>query len=54
MITLAPAIPWGSFLSTVAEWHYLAGGLALGFALGLYAEHWYRRVRCEGQEGNDQ
>lgn len=38
-LALTSGIPWGSFLSSPAEWHYFAGGLALGFILGLYAEH---------------
>ena len=50
-----PAIPWGSLLSTAAEWHYFAGGLCLGFPIGLYAEHWARERADQDdvEEGND-
>ena len=30
---------WGSLLSTPAEWHYLAGGLALGWVLHSALDH---------------
>lgn len=29
------AIPIGSFISSVGEWHYFAGGVALGWTVGL-------------------
>lgn len=35
------AIPWASFASTVAEWHYLVGG----FAGGVVVEHYAHRRR---------
>lgn len=30
-------VPVGSFVSTVEEWHYLAGGFCLGFPTGWLA-----------------